>query len=287
MRRKLLGFIICLSMTTVVFTACGSSTAKKVKNIKVGDSGTDYSKSSSSSESSSSESSSNEPSSNNNSEASDTQDGSENLEDSSNSSDDKASDNKNDSNKSASVTSICGLWSNKNVTVSYEFNDDGTLTINKYGKKDYSTSVGVYETDNSTYVTLKYNETASNKLDKKIAKEAKKVTKAVPAKKWRQSTVDISPDGKVIVTYVYNKDSDKKRVIKMSTECYKKIYNMVIDTSEASDSEDNESAEQNKYDNNITYNCKLSSYVDEYGQKYQTLSLVKGSKKISLMRLSE
>lgn len=286
MRRKLLGFIVCLSMTTVIFTACGNNTAKKVKNIKVGDSGTDYSKSSSSNNQSDTQSTQNTPETQN-TDNSDVQDGSENSDDSSPSSEDGTPDNKSDSNKSASVASICGLWSNKDVTVSYEFNDDGTLTINKYGKKDYSTSVGVYETDNSTYVTLKYNETASNKLDKKIAKEAKKVTKAVPAKKWRQSNVDISTDGKVIVTYVYNKDSAKKRVIKMSTQCYEKIYNMIIDTSEASDGEDNEVIEPNKYDNNITYKCKLSSYVDEYGQKYQTLSLVKGSKKISLMRLSE
>lgn len=285
MRRKLLGFIVCLSMTTVIFTACGSNTAKKVKTIKVGDSGTDYSKSSSSKNQSDIQNTQNTPETQN-TDNSDAQDGSENSENSS-PSDDETPDSKNDSNKSASVASICGLWSNKNVTVSYEFNDDGTLTITKYGKKDYSTSVGVYETDNSTYVTLKYNETASNKLDKKIAKEAKRVTKAVPAKKWRQSNVDISTDGKVIVTYVYNKDSAKKRVIKMSTQCYEKIYNMVIDTSKASDGEDNEIVESNKYDNNITYKCKLSSYVDEYGQKYQTLSLVKGSKKISLMRLSE
>ena len=281
MRRKLLGFIVCLSMTTVIFTACGNNTDKKVKTIKVGDSGTDYSKSSSSKNQSDTQSTQNTPETQN-TDNSDVQDKPENSDDSSPSS--EAPDNK---NKSASVASICGLWSNKNVTVSYEFNDDGTLTITKYGKKDYSTSVGVYETDNSTYVTLKYNETASNKLDKKIAKEAKRVTKAVPAKKWRQSNVDISPDGKVIVTYVYNKDSAKKRVIKMSTQCYEKIYNMIIDTSKASDGEDNEIVEQNKYDNNITYKCKLSSYVDEYGQKYQTLSLVKGSKKISLMRLSE
>lgn len=283
MRRKLLGFIVCLSMTTVIFTACGNNTDKKVKTIKVGDSGTDYSKSNSSKNQSDTQSTQNTPETQN-TDNSDVQDKPENSDDSSPSSEDGTPDNK---NKSASVASICGLWSDKNVTVSYEFNDDGTLTINKYGKKDYSTSVGVYETDNSTYVTLKYNETASNKIDKKIAKEAKKVTKAVPAKKWRQSNVDISPDGKVIVTYVYNKDSAKKRVIKMSTQCYEKIYNMIIDTSKASDGEDNEIIEPNKYDNNITYECKLSSYVDEYGQKYQTLSLVKGSKKISLMRLSE
>lgn len=154
----------------------------------------------------------------------------------------------------------------------YEFNVDGTYSCYIVGTD--TSSIGTYETDGKTYITLKCTQNNSGEEEESVAEEEITSENYVePA----YTTKEPGEDGKTIVT-----DYDESGNI-----LNQYILDKTYESNEESDKDTESDEDKDTVLDEITYKLTKTTTTDEYENVIEVVILSKGDTKIVLQKQFE